>query len=186
MFVLPDCWQSPVFPYDYRFLGFKTKMFARYSKERPLARLRHFTTTSRIVVSFFLSYLNLARLFTVPYFFARSSRSSACRYGRPSWFHMYQGGGCRSLQRLGEGRKNRGLWMIVNFLGVTRVRSLLAQESKILKVSESNGEITSSCKWPTGECQQTIRRLTSILVEALWLGINVSEYFSPFKHSLTG
>ena len=32
-------------------------------------------------------------LFTVPYFFVRSSGSSAYRYGRSSWFHMYEGGG---------------------------------------------------------------------------------------------
>ena len=35
-------------------------------------------------------------MLTVPYFFVRSSGSSAYRYGQPSWFHMYQaeeGGG---------------------------------------------------------------------------------------------
>ena len=30
-----------------------------------------------------------------PIFFVRSSGSSAYRYGRPSWFHMSRGGGCR-------------------------------------------------------------------------------------------
>ena len=33
----------------------------------------------------------ICRLFTVPYFFVRLSKSSAYQYGWPSWFHMYQG-----------------------------------------------------------------------------------------------
>ena len=33
-----------------------------------------------------------SRLFTVPYFFVRSSRPKTLRYGRQSWFHM-----CRTL-----------------------------------------------------------------------------------------
>ena len=33
------------------------------------------------------------RLFTVPYFFVRSSAWSAYRYGRPSWFYVCRGAG---------------------------------------------------------------------------------------------
>ena len=45
------------------------------------------------------------RLFTVPYFSVRSTRSRAYCYGRPSWFQMYWGGG--HLRGIGDhsGRK---------------------------------------------------------------------------------
>lgn len=45
------------------------------------------------------------RLFTVPYFFVRSSGSSSNRYGRPSWFLMYRGGRRLGFIAVGEGRR---------------------------------------------------------------------------------
>ena len=45
----------------------------------------------------FLSIPKKTRLFTVPHFSLRPSTSSALRYWRPSWFHIYRGGGRRGL-----------------------------------------------------------------------------------------
>ena len=51
------------------------------------------------------------RLFTVPYFSVRSTRSRAYCYGRPSWFQMYWGGGhSRALEIIAMG-KGGGVWL---------------------------------------------------------------------------
>ena len=63
---------------------------------------------SRAVLKFHSQdvFLLFPRVFTVPYFFVRSSGSNAYRYGRPSWFNMSRGGWCRGLQRSVEGGEN--------------------------------------------------------------------------------
>ena len=45
----------------------------------------------------FLSIPKKTRLFKVPHFSLRPSTSSALRYWRPSWFHIYRRGGRRGL-----------------------------------------------------------------------------------------
>ena len=49
------------------------------------------------------SLKSFGKLSTVPYFFVRPSSSSAYRFGWPSLFHMYRGGGLWSLLQSGEG-----------------------------------------------------------------------------------
>ena len=63
-----------------------------------------------------------ARLFTFPYFVVRSSGSSALGYGRPSWFHMYQGAGRRGPGASGDLTENQGT---VNSLARSRKSPLL-------------------------------------------------------------
>ena len=51
------------------------------------------------------------RLFTVPYFSVRSTRSMAYCYWRPSWFQMYWGGGhSQALEIIAVG-KGDGVWL---------------------------------------------------------------------------
>ena len=51
------------------------------------------------------------RLFTVPYFSVRSTRSRAYCYGRPSWFQMYWGGG--HLRGIGDHSGGKAGWGVV-------------------------------------------------------------------------
>ena len=72
------------------------------------------------------------------------------------------------------------------------VWSLLCNEWQKTWNSTKTSDEVSRLKWHNQpgkkikDFRKCTRRLTSILVEALWLCINVGEYFSPFKHSLTG
>ena len=74
------------------------------SFEREGCRMLSIKTHPRLTSSSFY-YLSLVSFFPKnflecspsPSFFVRSSGSSAYRYGQPSWFHMYRGGGCQGL-----------------------------------------------------------------------------------------
>ena len=74
------------------------------SFQREGCRMLSIKTYPRLTSSSFY-YLSLVSFFPKnflecspsPSFFVRSSGSSAYRYGQPSWFHMYRGGGCQGL-----------------------------------------------------------------------------------------
>ena len=74
------------------------------SFEREGRRMLSIKTYPRLTSSSFY-YLSLVSFFPKnflecspsPSFFVRSSGSSAYRYGQPSWFHMYRGGGRQGL-----------------------------------------------------------------------------------------
>ena len=70
-------------------------------KEAVMLGVDYVTGEAAVLISMIVSpqknIVMICRLFTVPYFSVRLSKSSAYQYGRPSWFRMYQGDRGRGL-----------------------------------------------------------------------------------------
>lgn len=64
-------------------------------KEAVMLGVDYVTSEAAVLISMIISpqkkLAMICRLFAVPYFSVRLSKSSAYQYGRPSWFHMTKG-----------------------------------------------------------------------------------------------
>ena len=81
-------------------------------KEAVMLGVDYVTSEAAVLISMIISppppkkkkkLAMICRLFTVPYFSVRLSKSSAYQYGQPSWFHMTKGTGVGVYS--GQGRE---------------------------------------------------------------------------------